>query len=70
MRTGRDGDWFGLRPRGLSVKWLRRHPHGVVMAPVIPTGVLSKRVRHPGGKVRLDHPELRGELARLRRRQR
>ena len=42
LRTGRDGDLFGLRPRGLSVKWLRKHPHGVVTAPVIATGVLPE----------------------------
>jgi formate dehydrogenase len=65
LRTGRDGDLFGLRRRGLSIKWLRKHPHGVVTAPVIATDVLPKRVRHAGGKVRLDHRALRDELTRL-----
>jgi formate dehydrogenase len=65
LRTGRDGDLFGLRRRGLSVGWLRKHPHGVVTAPVIATGVLPKRVRHVGGKVQLEHEALRDELARL-----
>ena len=65
LRIGRDGDRFGLRPRGLSLKWLAKHPHGVVMAPTIPTGVLAGRVRHPGGKVRLDHTALHSEVARL-----
>ena len=65
LRTGRDGDLFGLRRARPQPKWLRKHPHGVVTAPQIPTGVLPERVRHPGGKVRLDHAALREELARL-----
>ena len=65
LRMGRDGDRFGLRRRGLSLKWLRKHPHGVVVAPFIPTGVLAGRVRHEGGRVRLDHAELRSEMARI-----
>ena len=62
---------FGLRRRGLSLKWLRKHPHGVVTAPVIATDVLPKRVRHAGGKVRLEHDALRaGDRAPERRERR
>ena len=62
VRTGREGDRFGLRPGGLSLAKLRRQPHGVVVADEIATGVLAKRVRHRDGKVRLDRPELLAEF--------
>lgn len=65
LRAGPEGDWFGLRRRGLSVRRLRGEPHGVVVSEHIPTGVLSRKVRHASGKVRLDPPEIRAEVARL-----
>lgn len=66
LRTSRDGDWFGLRPGGLSVARLRREPHGRVMAAQIATGELSRKLRHRDGRVRLDPPEIARELERLR----
>jgi anaerobic selenocysteine-containing dehydrogenase len=65
LRTGPEGDWLGLRPRGLNVRRLRGRPHGVVLSEHIPTGVLDRKVRHPGGRVRLDPPEVAAELRRL-----
>jgi len=65
LRTGPKGDLFGLRRRGLSVKRLRESPHGVVVDDHIATGVLKRKVRHAGGKVRLDPPEIRAEVDRL-----
>ncbi len=65
LRTGPEGDWFGLRRGGLSVARLRRDPHGVVVSDHIATGVRERRVRHPGGKVHLDPPEIRAEVDRL-----
>jgi anaerobic selenocysteine-containing dehydrogenase len=65
LRTGPEGDWFGLRPKGLSVAKLRRRPHGVVVGDHIATGVRRRKVRHPRGKVRLDPPEIRAEVDRL-----
>jgi anaerobic selenocysteine-containing dehydrogenase len=65
LRTGPEGDWLGLRRRGLSVRRLRGAPHGVVVSEHIPTGVLRRKVRHPSGKVRLDPPEIRAEVDRL-----
>ncbi|MFM9022686.1 MAG: molybdopterin-dependent oxidoreductase [Solirubrobacterales bacterium] len=62
VRTGREGDRFGLRPGGLSLRKLRRQPHGVVVADEIATGVLSRRVRYKDGRVRLDAPELLAEF--------
>lgn len=66
LRTGAEGDRFGLRRGGLNLKKLRRHPHGIVLGEHIATGVLAKRVHHKGGRVKLDAPALRGELERLR----
>jgi anaerobic selenocysteine-containing dehydrogenase len=66
LRTGPSGDWLGLRRRGLSLAKLRRHPHGLVLGEHPETGVLRDKVRHAGKRVRLDPPEIRGELARLR----
>jgi anaerobic selenocysteine-containing dehydrogenase len=62
VRTGREGDRFGLRPGGLSLRKLRRQPHGVIVADEIATGVLARRVRYRDGKVRLDAPELLAEF--------
>ena len=65
LRTGPEGDWFGLRRGGLSVAKLRKRPHGVVVDEHIATGVRRRKVRHLGGKVRLDPPEIRAEVDRL-----
>ena len=65
LRTGPYGDRFGLRRAGLNLKKLRANPHGLVLAEHAPTGVLEKVVRHPGGKVRLDPPEIVTEVGRL-----
>lgn len=67
VRTGPAGDGFGLRRGGLSVDKLRRHPHGLVLAEHVATGVLGEKVRHRDGLVRLDPPEVLGELGRLER---
>ena len=59
----RDGDRFGLRPRGLSLKWLRQPPARRRHRPApMATGVLPRRVRHRDWRVRLDAPRSRGEL--------
>lgn len=65
LRSGRDGDRFGLRRDGLSLKALRARPHGVVTEPTIPTGVIGGRVRHADRKVHLDHAQIRAEVERL-----
>ncbi len=65
VRTSRDGDWFGLRPRGLSVARLRAEPHGRVLAEHVATGELGRKVRHGDGRVRLDPPEIVEEIGRL-----
>ncbi|MFI1915447.1 molybdopterin-dependent oxidoreductase [Nocardia sp. NPDC020380] len=65
LRTGPYGDLFGLRRGGLSLRMLRRHPHGVVLADSIATGVLPKVVQHKGGRVQLASPEIITELEAL-----
>lgn len=61
----RAGSGVGLgRPR-LSMARLRRHPHGLLLGDELPTGRLRSVVRHRGGRVRLDAPEIQEELRRL-----
>jgi anaerobic selenocysteine-containing dehydrogenase len=52
-------------PGRLSVRALRRHPHGIVTEAHIATGVLRDKVRHPDKRVHLDAPAILGELRRL-----
>ncbi len=47
----------------LSVAKLRRHPHGIVLADHVRTGVLRRKLR--GRRVRLDPPEIGREIERL-----
>lgn len=68
VRLGSRGDLFGLRRGGLSVAKLRALPGGVTLADHQPTGLLAKRVRHRGGKVRLDPPQIVAEANALGRR--
>jgi anaerobic selenocysteine-containing dehydrogenase len=65
LRGGPKGDWFGLRRGGLSEKKLRSEPHGVVLGEHWQTGVLASKVRHRGGRVRLDPREIVEEAERL-----
>lgn len=63
LRSGKDGDWFGLRPGGLSVAALRKEPHGRVLAPHIETGRLRSRIK--GGRVDLADRRIQEALRRL-----
>src|SRR5439155_5982325 len=65
LRAGPAGDLFGLRRGGLSLKKVARQPHGIVLDDQLATGVLEERVRHDGGRVRLDDPEAMSEIGRL-----
>ncbi|MFE3191148.1 molybdopterin-dependent oxidoreductase [Nocardia sp. NPDC059240] len=65
LRTGPYGDRFGLRRNGISLRMLRRHPHGVVLADGITTDVLREVLQHKGGRVRLDPDEIILELSTL-----
>jgi formate dehydrogenase len=65
LRSGPEGDLFGLRRRGLSLKRLRRRPHGVVVADHVATGVLRSKLRHRDRRVRLAPEPIARELGRL-----
>jgi anaerobic selenocysteine-containing dehydrogenase len=65
LRTGPDGDRFGLRRRGLSLRRLSKSPHGVVLGEYLEAGVLARQIRFEDGKVRLDPPEILEEVERL-----
>jgi anaerobic selenocysteine-containing dehydrogenase len=62
LRTGADGDWFGLRRGGLSLAKLRRHPHGIVLSEHIATGVLRRKLRHRDHRVHLMPDAIAAEL--------
>jgi formate dehydrogenase len=65
LRTGRDGDRFGLRRSGLNLAKLRAHPHGIVLSDHAVTGVLRSRVYHRDRLVHLDAAQIHSELDRL-----
>jgi formate dehydrogenase len=66
LRTGKQGDLFGLRRGGLSPKRLREAPHGIVLAEDLEEGVLERKIRHRDGRVRLFPPEIAAEVEALR----
>jgi anaerobic selenocysteine-containing dehydrogenase len=70
IRLGEGGDRFGLRRGGLTFARLAAdHPHGKVLRPNLRDGMLSKVVVYRGGRVRLHHGEIAGEVRALSRRQ-
>jgi anaerobic selenocysteine-containing dehydrogenase len=65
IRTGPRGDLFGLRRSGLSLKRLiDEHPHGLVLADHVRTGVLAGKITHRPRRVRLAPEEIVQELER------
>jgi anaerobic selenocysteine-containing dehydrogenase len=67
LRASSVGDWFGLKPRGLSWKKLRRnHPHGVLLKAELPIGDLGKLLKTPDRKIPVASTVLDQELSRLR----
>lgn len=65
LRLSPEGDWFGLRPRGLSRKKLYANPGGVKMDDAPPVGVIGKRIHHRDRKVHLHHPVFDTEMRRM-----
>ncbi|MBO0677439.1 molybdopterin-dependent oxidoreductase [Mycolicibacterium sp. S2-37] len=71
IRVAQGGNMFGLRRGGLTFRRLTdRHPHGVVLAEQLRTGVLSEVVAYRRGRVRLPHDDIADEIAALGRRPR
>src|SRR4051794_33405618 len=52
-------------PELLSLRRLKRAPHGIVLGEYLATGVLREKVRPPDRRVRLDPPPILAELRRL-----
>lgn len=66
VRMSEGGDRFGLRRGGLTMRRLiEDHPHGVVLSPHIRTGVLRTAVGYLSRRVRLAHPGIAAEIAKL-----
>ncbi|MCK0174883.1 MULTISPECIES: molybdopterin-dependent oxidoreductase [Mycobacteriaceae] len=69
IRMAQGGNLFGLRRDGLTFRRLTdRHPHGIVVAEHVRTGVLSQVVAYRQGRIRLAHDDIAGEIAALARR--
>jgi len=69
IRMSQGGDRFGLRRGGLTFRRLtQRHPHGIVLAPHLPTGVLDEVIAYRRGRARLQHDDMEAEIAKLSRR--
>ena len=68
LRTGKAGDRFGLRSRGLSRRRLRGQPHGILLAEAVPTGNLNARVTHEDGRIDMAPQVIADEIERLERR--
>ncbi|PXX07424.1 molybdopterin-containing oxidoreductase family protein [Mycolicibacterium moriokaense] len=69
IRMSEGGNRFGLRRGGLTFRRLtQRHPHGVVVAPHLRTGVLDEVIAYRRGQVRLEHEDIAAEIVDLSRR--
>lgn len=69
IRLSEGGDAYGLRRGGLTFHRLTsRHPHGVVVAEHIRTGVLDEVVAYHRSRIRLEHRDIAAELTAMVRR--
>jgi len=66
LRVGPNGDFFGLRRKGLNLKKVAKQPHGIVLDEFVATGELGTKVRHKDSLVHLGVPEIKAELKRLK----
>jgi anaerobic selenocysteine-containing dehydrogenase len=66
LRTGWQGDRFGLRPGGVSLQKLAEHPHGVDFGPMVER--FPARLETASGKLELASPWLVEDWARVRAR--
>ena len=66
IRMSPDGDKFGLRRKGLSLKkLLNDHPNGVGLRSELPTGVLRDKLATKDKRVDLAAPQIQAEFERL-----
>ena len=64
IRTGRNGDAFGLDPDGLNLEKLKQHPHGIDLGPMIPR--LDEALKTPDKKIDVAPAYAVADMARLR----
>lgn len=65
IRTGPQGDHFGLRRRGLNMAKLLRAERGIVLADHPRVGLLRRKVKHRDRRVHLFAPQIGDEVDRL-----
>lgn len=58
LRTSSVGDWYGLRRKGLSIRKLEEHPHGIALVLPEPAGRAATHILHSDGKVQLAAPPI------------
>lgn len=68
MRLGREGDWFGLRPQGISRKKLISGGKPLKLGDESPVGVWRRHVHHRDGRIHLDQALMREEMQRMQAR--
>ena len=66
LRGGWQGDLFGARPGGVSLRKLAEHPHGIDLGPMVER--FPARLRTESGKFDLAAPHLVEDWARVRAR--
>ncbi|MGD9622403.1 MAG: molybdopterin-dependent oxidoreductase [Mycolicibacterium sp.] len=64
LRLGAYGDFFGVRPDGLTLRKLKAQPHGIDLGPLRPR--LAEVLRTPSGLIELAPAPLVAETTRLR----
>ncbi|MFH1136634.1 MAG: molybdopterin-dependent oxidoreductase [Pseudomonadota bacterium] len=64
LRTGPYGDWFGVRPEGLTLKKLEENPHGLDLGPLEPR--LPQALATPSAKIELAPEQIVADIGRLR----
>jgi len=62
MRMAPEGDWFGLRPKGISRKKLYANPGGIKFADAVPVGTWRKKIHHEDRKIHLRHRVIEQEM--------
>lgn len=62
LRTSSVGDWYGLRRKGLSIKKLEAHPHGVAVPTEEASGKAATHILHADRKVHLGAPPILNAL--------
>ena len=66
LRAGWQGDLFGARPGGISLRKLAEHTHGVDLGPMVER--YPARIKTASGRFELDSPTLVEDWARVRAR--